>query len=623
MKLALLVLSQRLLMLQICRAMSAALSDTSDSASDLTAEATVSHTGTVSSQVTVPGGGKGHSLGRASRKQLASLLCAIWQRFYDKFGSAVPGAPVDGELLLELCDALTELAAIEGMATLLRWHSAEDAGESAQAPLRPSALSSGGPGSHESLPALGAKLCLHANTAWLLSAAAQPLRGAAAAAAQSSAWQPAVQQCSAWPAVAAALAAAWAGSTSQPCCLNPLLLHSTTSAASASLQGSSGTSLPARAGTQPGVRAGATAAHSQRAGARQASQGEQRSAAAGSAATLQRLQLSCGLWALAALLQLCAVEPRPEQWGRYTAALNHLQGALHASRQRAQQHSDSSHHSEDASAPAPAHAQPQHPDDAPAAHTGPRQISSSTDGKGVLHAMQCAHAELAALVDTAQQRISAKGSPHGGSTGAAQAFAKGKANILSVLKRLRVHLAWSTGKSGPGCAPRDAGSGATSPHGHSNNTAQHGTGWRSNSDRSAQPKAQGGDRWGRPASPSAYVPPARRFQANDGPDVSSAGSPNARWTSSPAAIAQPRQRSHEGQHGGSMHAAAVLAAQLQPQPIQQQHGSRRSNEHSTSSVELRQVQAQQERQRRAEDPPASNWSSGSSFSGRGSSGARW
>ena len=322
-----------------------------------------------SSRVTVAGGGKGHTLGRASRKQLATLLCAIWRPFFDAFGAAVPGAPGDGELMLEVCDATAELSHIEGAPSLLRWWrpraqpstpSVSSSASSAAAPANkavsdigsdnddssstrstdaarpffrpPAAQSAAQQGAPQrrmppsavdkpnTLPAPQGVLRVHANTAWALAERVSEVRAAVASASEADKFAPALDHCGAWPAVHAALQAAWGGDeTHVPAYsfVNPLLSCSSVRSAG---DGQNTARAIADAG-QAHSDAGSISRHSAHSGV-VVSRDE----------IAQRVLLTFGLWCVAALLQLSAVEPRPELWGRYVAALNHLQGVLLATR---------------------------------------------------------------------------------------------------------------------------------------------------------------------------------------------------------------------------------------------------------------------------------------------------
>ena len=233
--------------LQAARAMSqtGASDSDSDSASEAASAApteTLSRAHTVTSRVTaattatVAGGGKGHSLGRAARKQLATLLCAVWQRFFDRFGKPVAEQPHQGDLVLELCDALAEVMHIEGADTLLCWRRLPGNAErhSSSAPHSPSASSpsstrtfafssrqsaqgyrasdSGASQTKaDALPQLQRAMCRHANVTWAFAANVGALRAAIASADSPAHWLPAAEGCTAWAPLLRELQAAWLG----------------------------------------------------------------------------------------------------------------------------------------------------------------------------------------------------------------------------------------------------------------------------------------------------------------------------------------------------------------------------------------------------------------------------
>ena len=148
------------------------------------------------------------------------------------------------------------------------------------------------------------------------------------------------------------------------------------------------------------------------------------SAAAAAAALLDwdagalavRQMTSFGLWCIAVLLQLSSVEPRPELWGRYVAALNPLQGVVLAAQ-----------HSAGRAASASSSARP------PGGSLSDLRLSAAEAA-----AMQDVHKDIGALVDAAERHVRTCGSA--APKGPAAAFAAGKGNIMSVLKRYRSHV---------------------------------------------------------------------------------------------------------------------------------------------------------------------------------------
>lgn len=309
--------------LRACQEMTSARSEVSVAVTELSKEGTMASTTS-----TVAGGGKGHAMGRAARKQLALLLCAVWRIFYDTFGMAAAGVPRGGALVLEVCDALDEIGRLKGIETLLMWQ--EPAEDAAAAP--------------GVLPQVHRALRLHMNAAWQLAQAGSALRTAVAAAASESEWLQAATRCDAWPPVLSALHLAWYSS------------------------------------------------------------GQPHDREEGVVDVASRMQLSFGLWCTAVLLQLSAIEPRPELWGRYVAALNHLQGAVR----------------------------------------GSQSVGAHAGAVGT-------HAALLGLVHAVEAHVKATGAAGGtGGAGHAAAFAQGKCNLMSVVKRYKALLAWSQGEGSSG-----------------------------------------------------------------------------------------------------------------------------------------------------------------------------
>jgi hypothetical protein len=301
---------------KVCRQLSRASSEADVS---VAAESSIDRS-TVASQATVPGGLKGHNVGRSGRKQLAGLVAAVWLQRFDKFGAQSPLANVSwygAKALVELCDALKEIEHIPGISSLLRrWP--DNSGDacsdvsfngSAGSPVYSSGANnslldrahSTAPEHSEvagrkgvkvgSLPELGMGLRHHANCVEALAHAAPMLRNLAAAADLPDAWPTATHSQAAWHQVCADEAAAWTFASDSCSC----------TAAGDKM------SMQAR-----GVVCAVHHMHPH----------DPRS--------VEFAWLSFGLWCVAVLLQLAAIEPRPELWGRYVAALNPLQGVLQA-----------------------------------------------------------------------------------------------------------------------------------------------------------------------------------------------------------------------------------------------------------------------------------------------------
>jgi hypothetical protein len=296
---------------QLSRASSLAeLSVTSESSFDRS---------TVVSQENVPGGHKGHSVGRSGRKQLAGLIAAVWLQRFDKFGSPVPSAKASwqgAEALVELCDALEEVEQIAGIWSLLG-HGVDESGDARSEALgvkgtfldrvhsNTSILSREGSlvecSKVSSMPALGAALRRHAHCVEVLVHEAPMLRNLAAAAESSHAWPAATHSHAAWQRVFTAAAAAWTLVVDTCSC----------STAEDGLQPNN-LAVTSQAGQNTGQTAVCVMDHMH----------------AHDARAVEFVWLSFGLWCTAVLLQLAVVEPRPDLWGRYVAALNPLQGIL-------------------------------------------------------------------------------------------------------------------------------------------------------------------------------------------------------------------------------------------------------------------------------------------------------
>jgi hypothetical protein len=421
---------------------------------------------TFASRVTVAGGGKGHSVGRSSRKQLALLLCAIWQQFYDNFGADAASAPTGAELVREVCDALIEIMHVEGIETLLRWHPSmvDDAGPVPHAtwttgssphsggeqshvlegrcysPPRDCCLGAGGRGDGSvskavplqgktgMLPPLRGVLRMHANVVWGLSEDAAALRGTVASALMSDTWLQAAQACRTWPKVLSALKAAW---ESGECCDAPAT-PATPPPSGEALRPQTDAHAPADAE----ALANRTRVHADK--------------EAEAAVISKQLLLTVGFWSVAALLQLSAVEPRPELWGRYVAALNHLQGVLLASkhcadprpqgrvRMRSMPRTAALWSRSGAPRVGRFGVQTQGP------HAEPETVQAGSAAcEARAAAVASVHQDVLALVLEVERHVRASGSAQGGGSGHASAFAKGKANMMSVLKRYKGLLAWS------------------------------------------------------------------------------------------------------------------------------------------------------------------------------------
>jgi hypothetical protein len=497
--------------LRACQEMASARSDAGETASVAPTDA--------SRATTVPGGGKGHALGRASRKQLAMLLTAIWKQFYDNFGRAVPGAPADGDLVLEVCDALTEILHIDGVQTLLHWRdqqrsaspaSTPRSAASTSVPSSPAARSCSrsrpaspgvaapfhrarsaqfdgagdgaapdrAPKPHgaraEVLPELPRALCRHANATWVLSEHVAVLRSAIAAASTSPEWLPPAQACPAWQEVCVGIQSAWTAEADSRSATEPRSPAADDAGSSVRITPGS-TDEPSASGAPDG--------------------GVQHNALFPAAATPEQLLLTLGLWCIAALLQLSAVEPRPELWGRYVAALNHLQGVLLATRQLTATSSPSTARlaGEQVTPTGGSAWGPRARLDGASLHFQRTDHDRQASDAGVAAAMQQAHAAVLALVDTAESHVRSSGSGAKAPSGPAAAFAAGKANIMSVLKRYHAHLAWTR-------SPVEAGR-AAAPAGPRRGAAQ------------AHQQAPAQDRW----RPAANAAPARHGQYGSQP----------------------------------------------------------------------------------------------------------
>eukprot|EP00892_Ulva_mutabilis_P003201 jgi/Ulvmu1/12882/UM098_0070.1 len=416
--------------------------------------------------VSEPGGGKGHRMGRGSRKQLAVLVCAIWKQHWDTHGQPIRLSTAESksrdievvqpvilssarETLVELCDAVAEVLRVPGVGSMLQ--RGEGHGTYSAAPGTVRAVSDSTDGVKTAQMAqLGPRLAACAAVTRVLHEHAMPLRDAAATAQSDSDMQAIPQTCTEnWSPVAQALSEVWPhfrlhqsepveadqpdhaapparlniqvqqqDSADTACCEHDKLLSSwgATLGAQCSIQ----TQQPLDIATQcPG-------------------------------ALFPRLcLLGFCLWCLAALLQLASVEPRPELWGRYVAALNHLQGPLFVTLNLAAALQGSAW--------------------VPAGRDGPWRAAALSDyglegitrsvQDQVLLSLDAMHEELRQLLQQVEAHIDTCGASHD-SDKTAIAFAKGKLNIMSLVKRLRSHLARrgadAVAPAGGGRAPGEA-----------------------------------------------------------------------------------------------------------------------------------------------------------------------
>ena len=162
---------------------------------------------------------------------------------------------------------------------------------------------------------------------------------------------------------------------------------------------------------------------------------------------------------MAALLQLASVEPRPELWGRYVAALNHLQGVMFLSVSMCAQLRGSPGWTPQGWAGSCDIAEL--PSFGMSMHCGHRSgVYSMAEQRGLSETrveLDAMHKELLHLIQMVDSHVNSCGCSHQRTTSTAAAFAKGKVNIISVIKRLRNHLvSGERYTSGTGTRPQTA-----------------------------------------------------------------------------------------------------------------------------------------------------------------------
>lgn len=410
---------------------------------------------TSASAASEPGGGKGHRMGRGSRRKLANLMCAIWEQHWDTHGQPVSCAAAGHsggsvkviepllfssarETLVELCDAVCEVLQVPGVGSMLPQSQTPGSQRNMQGQEWFHKAGCDGVKADQ-IAVLGPRLAACAVVTRTLHANAVPLREAAASAPAESVTQTAPEAyADGWASVVQALAEVWphvgqfvqdvsgdtrhaqdnahrkpgsGGDSDQ----TEASMHQSGEAILCSEQSMSMSGWGATVGVQPHESL---------------SSGPDTIRQSAGVVVPRLCFLGFCLWCTASLLQLASVEPRPELWGRYVAALNHLQGPLFITLNLA--------------------AALQGSEWLPAGRSGPwcaADLSSygltgtprSIQVK-VLQSLEGVHTELRQLLQQVEAHIDTCGASHN-SDRTAVAFAKGKFNIVSLIKRLRAHLA--------------------------------------------------------------------------------------------------------------------------------------------------------------------------------------
>lgn len=445
-------------------------------------------------QATEPGGGKGHRMGRASRKQFALSVCKLWKKYFDAHGKPLPSSTQHSSIsesssqpqqpavfccgrsaALAVLEGLDELKQIPGIESLLEQVS-EGSDSLSRWPSQslfsqPQTDSASVSTKLTRLAGLGERLalctaCVHASCA-----CSQQLHSALQSTAETGSTDRAQPGWSASGGVSAVLLASadWRNIAEKMSALWRHLLQQEDECDGAPTQKFDSTIN--RSDSSSSFGAGMQAPAAQHVGATEAtgsaagmsgdnellrwSRSWSDSSTRGRSARGDRLKLiveraeswpnllfvTFGIWCMAALLQLASVEPRPELWGRYVAALNHLQGVLFVSVSMCAQLRGN-------------------PGWAPQGWTGSCDIAvlssfgmvtSSGNGneldmreaqgvKSTCRELEAMHKELLHLIQMVESHVNSCGCSHQRTTSAAAAFAKGKVNIVSVIKRLRNHV---------------------------------------------------------------------------------------------------------------------------------------------------------------------------------------
>lgn len=415
-----------------------------------------------------PGGGKGHRMGRGARRQLAVLVCAIWKQHWDTHGQPIRYGPSRNdrgdievvepkilhsaqETLVELCDAVVEVLRVPGVDSMLQ----HGAAHISQVTLPCHGTSQGDAASGVKagqMAQLGPRLAACAAVTRALKDNAVPLREAAALTQEDVELQGLPQSCvQSWTAVVLALAEVW-----------PHVVQSkNTACESEGYSACKAVPRPHLSGPSALHQAGqhlACVEHDDIMSSWGATVGVQCSEQTSQYANVTS-QLSptffprlcfmgfC-LWCLATLLQLASVEPRPDLWGKYVAAINHLQGSLFVTLNLA------------AALQGSAWLPTGRDGSWSAASLSEYGLAGTTQSvkDRVLLSLDEIHEELRQLLQQVEAHIDTCGASHD-SDRTAVAFAKGKFNIISLIKRLRSHLkrrecaGWPRG----GARPPDAG----------------------------------------------------------------------------------------------------------------------------------------------------------------------
>jgi hypothetical protein len=464
------------------------LSDTSIR-SACTLEATQSLQ-SAATQATEPGGGKGHRMGRAARKQFALSVCKLWEQYFDTHGRPVHGhsctvhskalnatsqqqeaTPLwfDRSAVIAALEGLHEIKGIPGIESLLEQVSESFEGLSRSASQSSwSQLKAGSVSAAPKLARLGEQLAVCAAVVNAACAHSQQLHSALRSTTEQgtpvsfdtgSGAAAVLLGSPDWRSIAETMGVIW----------KHLLVEEDNSALS---QEPYGRIDPKRhkaesstAGMQPNTdqhaenqstkdfSAEVTLNNELRRWSRSWGDFERVCSARGVRLKLNvehaeawpsLLLVTFGIWCMAALLQLASVEPRPELWGRYVAALNHLQGVLFVSVSLCAQVRGSSGWT------------PQgwidHRDIVDLSRFGMGStVSAGSSLRSVLghvqhsvnatgEGLQAMHNELLHLIQMVDSHVNSCGCSHQRTTSAAAAFAKGKVNIISAIKRLRSHI---------------------------------------------------------------------------------------------------------------------------------------------------------------------------------------
>lgn len=426
-------------------------------------------------QATEPGGGKGHRMGRAARKQFAASVCRTWEKHFDAHGRPLRCGKVcttsrttsqvqqpdvfcsSHRATLTVCQGLEEVKQVAGIESLL-----EQVSEGVDAlsrspshslfsqPLEPSTRSTI---RLSRLAGLGEQLTLYATVVNAACACSQQLQSAMSSAANHTAevsLTASGQQISSmlaspdWQNIAGKMCQTWNHMRVQDeevdCLRGSCPSTHSVGCATSDMQTCSGRD-PSR--TDAAHAAGVhdfglqrwNSSFSDSTTAGRGKWGDSVNLSPGMVDSWPNLLLiTFGVWCMAALLQLASVEPRPELWGRYSAALNHLQGVLFMSLSLS--------------------AQIQGISWSPAGWVGNQDIAAMSvfgmnpsGGKEDLahlistgRDLEAMHKELLHLIHMVDAHVNSSGAPHQKSASTTAAFAKGKVNILSVIKRLRSHV---------------------------------------------------------------------------------------------------------------------------------------------------------------------------------------